>query len=175
MSHAASQQHEENPQLARLLDYCRALAGQHALPLADDFRPRDVRWALGWISLIDVLDRGADFRFRLFGTMCQSVYGLDLTGKKLSEIERCGTFTGLRGNYEEVVNLRRPALKFVTFLWANGSEIGFERLLMPFVDREDEVCRILIAADCGMAEQDAIIVRGIGLPTMIQSGTSLLT
>ena len=161
---------QDHPQVARLLDHCTALAGERELPLAADFRPADVRWAIGYISIIDVLDHGEDYRFRLFGSICQSVYGADLTGIKLSEIEHRGDFVGVRENYNEVVRGRRPVYTASRFIWANGNKLSFGRLLIPFADENGEVCRILAAADCGMPGEDAMMLRGLGLPTMLQNG-----
>jgi len=162
--------HATHPDLAHLLDHCRKLAGENELPRAEDFRPSDTRWAIGWISLVDVLDGGADFRIRLFGSVCQSVFGADLTGLRLSQIESAGSFVGMTSDYVKVVHDRRPAYHSGKVIWPNGTELCFDRLLVPFAGRNGDVCRIVAAADCGMPAEDVVIMRGFGPPTVIADG-----
>jgi hypothetical protein len=53
--------------------------------------PHEMRPALGFISLLDVVDGGADFRYRLFGTIPTAVSGFDMTRRWLSQ-HRAGTY-----------------------------------------------------------------------------------
>jgi hypothetical protein len=160
------------PDLAYLLDYCRGLSAGAALPRAEDFRPTDVRRAVGWINLIDVIDGGADFRIRLFGTVWQSVYGIDITGQLLSSMERYGHFNGVRDDYLKAVKTRQPVFHLGKVVWSNGSELSFGRLLVPFVGDGGQVCRLLLAADCGMSAEDVIMLRGHGLPQLALDGST---
>jgi len=162
---------ETYPHLARLHDYCCSLAGADGLPRAEDFRPGDARWAIGWINLVDVIDGGADFCFRLFGSVCQSVYGANLTGVRLSQIESAGSFVGMSSDYAKIVRNRRTAYYPGRIIWPNGMELCFGRLLVPFADHDGDVCRIVVATDCGMSAEDVIMMCGFGPPTVIAHDT----
>src|SRR3546814_2328999 len=49
--------------------------------------PFNLRPALGYVLLIDVEDDGWDGRFRLYGTRVAEMYGEDMTGRRVSEID----------------------------------------------------------------------------------------
>jgi hypothetical protein len=152
------------PDFERLLGCWHRLAGTTALPRAADFHPGDARWLVGRIYLVDVLDGGADFRCRLFGLFWQTVYGIDMTGRRLSELETAGQFTNVREGYSKVVETRQPLLQTAKLIWPGGKEIEYARFLVPFGDAQLNVSRILVAGDCGMALEDLIMLCGIGLP-----------
>lgn len=82
----ASGQHMA-PALAELYRAWRAKAGDRPAPSRADFEIADLRPWLGLLVLIDVVDGGADFFYRVYGTEITSFYGNDLTGKRLSSVE----------------------------------------------------------------------------------------
>lgn len=71
--------------LAALIEYWSALKKDGALPLADRIDPLEMRRALGYVMLVDSIEDGEDFRYRLFGSAVAAVSGFDMTGKLLSE------------------------------------------------------------------------------------------
>ena len=156
------------PIITRVLEHWLSLSAGGALPRADAFRPGDVRWAVGCIILLDVIGGGADFRFRLFGSVCQSVYGVDVTGLLLSDLERLGHLAGARTDYTAVVTSRTPLFRPGKVVWPNGRELAFGRILVPFVDKHDAVCRIVLTTDSGMPAEDVIMLCGQGVPRFVQ-------
>ncbi len=97
----------ELPQLAFLLRYWEGLPRQTNAPgphlkLID---PLDMREALGFVALIDIVDGGADFLYRVDGTRIAERYGADLTGRRTSETDK--------GSYAAafLVAIYRAALK----------------------------------------------------------------
>ena len=75
-------------QLAFLLDYWNGLRGDGAMAPAKAIQPLEMRPALGWICLIDVLDDGLDFHYRVYGSDIAHCVGADLTGTRLSDYTR---------------------------------------------------------------------------------------
>jgi hypothetical protein len=150
--------------MVRLARYCAALAGPADMPNRRDFRPADVAWLLGRIYLIDVLDSGVDYCFRLFGTFWEKMYGTDLTGKLLSEIEATGNLTALRGDYDKVVAARTPFFHPGKLVWPNQISINYERLLVPFSGDDSQVSLILVAVGCDVSLDDLVYFRGKGGP-----------
>lgn len=71
--------------LAALIEYWTALRENGGLPLAERIDPLEMRRALGYVMLVDVIENGEDFRYRLFGSAVASVSGFDMTGRRLSE------------------------------------------------------------------------------------------
>ncbi|MEE8371893.1 MAG: PAS domain-containing protein, partial [Sphingomonadales bacterium] len=55
------------------------------MPSRADFQPRETVRFLPLISLIDVLEDGRDYRFRLVGSAVEAMLQTSLTGLKLSE------------------------------------------------------------------------------------------
>jgi hypothetical protein len=71
--------------LRALLEYWSTLRRTEALPRAELIDPLAMRRALGYVMLVDVVESGRDFRYRLFGSAIAAVSGFDMTGHLLSE------------------------------------------------------------------------------------------
>ncbi len=69
--------------LRRFHDYWRGKRRGDALPGRADIDPLEFPWALGFVTLHDVLPDG-DFRVRLDATKATDFFGTDLTGTRLS-------------------------------------------------------------------------------------------
>ena len=146
--------------ILRLAKHCDALAGTQPLPRRRDLRPAQMTWILGRLYLIDVLDGGGDYSFRLFGIFWEKMYGTDLTGNRLSAIEGAGQLTVLRSDYDAVVAARAPALHPGRLVWPNQKSIKYERLLVPFSDDGERVSLILVAAGCDVSLDELVLHRG---------------
>ena len=137
------------------------------MPRRRGFRPAAVSRMLGKIYLIDVLDGGTDYRFRLFGTFWEKLYGFDITDQKLSELESAGHLTTLRGDYDTVVSTRKPLFHAGKLVWPGGKSVRYERLLVPLSDDDEGVSQILVAAGCDVALDDLTLHKGKGRPQLI--------
>ena len=147
--------------------YCERLAEGRRMPQRREFRPAAVSRMLGKLYLIDVIDSGADYRFRLFGTFWEKLYGFDLTDQRLGELESAGHLAALRGDYDAVVSTRQPLFHAGRLVWPNGKSIKYERLLVPLSDDDENVSQILVAAGCDVAFVDLVTQRGKGRPELI--------
>ena len=70
-----------------LYDYWRSCADARQMPSRGDIDPTLMRDCLPNISLIDILDGLASAVVRLAGTRVRDVYGFELTGKCLGDLE----------------------------------------------------------------------------------------
>jgi len=130
-------------QLQFLLGYWRERAGERRAPTIRDIDPIEMRPALGFIVLADVIAGGADFRFRLYGSAVAAVSGFDLTGKRLSEHPAPDYVSAFylalyRAAYrraESVSTTHRPPPAVHTHAW--------HRLMLPLADDSGEVVRFL--------------------------------
>jgi len=78
---------EMAPALAALYAKWREKAAGRLAPSRADFDMADLRPWLGFLVLIDVIDGGADFFYRVYGTEVTAFYGNDLTATRLSDVE----------------------------------------------------------------------------------------
>jgi hypothetical protein len=134
----------EDRRLGQLLDYWRALPRTGDLPAAETIDPAALVFILGWLMIIDPIDGGADFNYRLYGTNIAEVMGRDLTGCKLSDsFPQVAAFAS--GVYRNAMRDRRPVLtrhtpprRIVVSRW--------ERLILPFAGSDGSVARFLVGA-----------------------------
>jgi hypothetical protein len=73
------------PQLRFLRRYWTDLARGRAMPRAGDIDAIEMRPALGYVVLLDVIAGGRDFHYRLFGSLIAAASGFDVTGKRVSQ------------------------------------------------------------------------------------------
>lgn len=122
--------HIREPRTAALLEFYRWLpagAGPPQRSLADAVSLKP--W-LGNLMILEPIDGGEDFRYRLYGTAIAEVAGFDMTGRRVSDFaSRTGAF--FMGIYQRAMaddsvwlthNLGEHARRFV--VW--------ERLVLPF-------------------------------------------
>jgi hypothetical protein len=134
----------EDRRLGQLLDYWRGLPRTGDLPAAEVIDPAALVFILGWLMIMDPIDGGADFSYRLYGTNIAEVTGRDLTGCKLSDsFPQVAAFTS--SVYRNAMRDRRPVLtrhtpprRIAVSRW--------ERLILPFAGPDGSVSRFLVGA-----------------------------
>jgi hypothetical protein len=130
--------------LAQLLAYWRGLAGEGDLPPAPAIDPAALVFILGWLMIIDPLEGGADFKYRLYGSSIAEVTGRDLTGCKVSDsFPAFAAFTS--EVYRNAMRDRRPVLT----RHSPPKQIAvtrWERLILPFAGSDGAVIRFLVGA-----------------------------
>src|SRR5215469_17698305 len=75
-----------HPDLQRLYDYWDSRRGGRRYPARSDLDPVEFGFALGNVTLIDVLYEPLRFRFRLMGGLQAQRVGQDMTGKMVDEL-----------------------------------------------------------------------------------------
>lgn len=101
--------------------------------------------ALGYLLLVEVVDGGRDFSYRLFGTHVAAVSGFDMTHKLLSDHPASTYIREFSIALYRAVMIRRepvwshygPAMAVSTAAW--------ERIVLPLVDGDGTICRFLVA------------------------------
>ena len=134
----------EDDRLAQLLEHWRGLARVGDLPPAEAIEPTALVFILGWLMIVDPLDGGADFKYRLYGSSIAAVTGRDLTGCKVSDsFPAFAAFTS--AVYRNAIRDRRPVLtrhsppkEIVVSRW--------ERLILPYAGSDGGVVRFLVGA-----------------------------
>ncbi len=157
-----------HPELVRLARHCESLAAPSQLPRREDFDPAPLlRYLFGRLYIVDVLDGGTDYRFRLFGMYWQTIYGSNLAGKRLSDIEATGNLLNLRAHYDACVAKRAPIFRPGKLVWPDRRAIAYQRLLIPFSDGDSRVSMLLCAAYCDISREDLCLFQGAGLPQLV--------
>ena len=96
-----------HPKLDALCELWESKRKGGALPARADFDVFELRPWLGHLNVIEVIDGGRDYRYRLHGNDLVQLLGMDLTGRRLSDLapEMQGT---IRAEHEEVLATRGP-------------------------------------------------------------------
>lgn len=72
--------------LSELVSYWRAKHVDGRLPKRSDIDPAEIKAHLPYMFMIDVVDGGREYRFRLIGTELAVINGRDSTGKTFAEV-----------------------------------------------------------------------------------------
>ncbi len=134
-----------DPPLRFLLQYWQSLCpASGGIPPANAISPLEMRPALGYILLIEALDEGWDGRFRLYGTKVAEMYGRDMTGRLLSEIDG-GNYISqfFRALYRAVWFSRQPVFCHHEPP-PRVSVRDWRRLLLPLAGPDGNVSRFLV-------------------------------
>jgi hypothetical protein len=99
------------PMLRQLYEYWDQRRGTREFPGRPDIDPIDMRFALGYISLVDVLYEPMRFRYRLHGSIIAARLGIDMTGKFVDEIPEPDRRGFVAENFRGVVVARQPLLR----------------------------------------------------------------
>ncbi|WP_419904914.1 PAS domain-containing protein [Kiloniella sp.] len=130
-----------NPQFKIALAWWNAARNNRSYPSPQDVDPILLKSILGRIALLDVIENGADFRYRLYGSEIVPKIGKDLTGKLLSEI-----WTPIRPffmiNYRAIL-LRKEPLYTIHQPHHSLELSKWERLILPLGIGE-EVQRLMV-------------------------------
>jgi hypothetical protein len=134
----------QDPRLLQLYEYWLARKGTRRFPSRRDIDPLDIRFILGHVMLVDVVDKALRFRVRLHGTEMVERAGYELTGKFLDDlpiteyrryvIERC---KGLVASGEPTL-IRHDRI-------LDGRSRQYEALWLPFSEDGQNVTTLLCA------------------------------
>jgi|SRR5579863_7713155 len=130
-------------QLRFLQRYWKGRAADRRAPHFREIDAMEMKPALGFIVLMDVLDQGNDFHCRLFGSSVAAVSGFDMTGKRVREHKASSYIVSFfvaayRAAYqrgEPLYTIHRPPLTVHTNAW--------HRLMLPLHDDEGRIVRFL--------------------------------
>lgn len=124
--------------LRRLLAHWLQMRGRRRMPARADFDPLAVRYALGYLSLIEVHRDPLRFYFRLDGTKQVELFGIDCTRRYLDEAMPADHAAMAIASYSDAVARREPRYhrRKVAF---HGRLIDYEVLILPFSSDGEQV------------------------------------
>ena len=125
------QDYSTDPVLAQALAYWRAKRGARAMPARRDIDPTEIGSLLPHLQLIDVVDGGVRYRYRLAGTSLVTAFGREYTGRYLDEL-----FAGERLAYAQrvfatVCSRQKPVFLRNRYSTTRDVDMMANRLYMP--------------------------------------------
>jgi len=136
--------YRDDPILGPALAYWIDKRGGRLLPRKRDIDPTEIpRKVLPHLQLIDVIDGGARFRFRLVGTAVVNAYGKDYTGRYADELFPDDRLNFIQGIYRTVCDSKTPILARNKYHTPKKIELFATRIYMPVSDDHLNVRYIL--------------------------------
>lgn len=136
----------KSPALDFLRDYWEKRRAGRAMPARADMNPTAFKAHLDCTAMIDVLDGGAEFRYRLVGTALTSYFLSDPTGLTLSAAwpgAADPVAVRVRANLLRIVQLRAPIHVWGMLEWSSARHEPFDALYLPLSDDGENVNMIL--------------------------------
>lgn len=124
--------------LRRLVAHWQQMRGPRRMPSRADFDPLAVRYALGYLSLIEVHRDPLRFYFRLDGTKQVELFGLDCTRRYLDEAMPGDHAAMAVASYSQAVARREPCYhrRKIAF---HERLIDYEVVILPFSNDGERV------------------------------------
>lgn len=119
-------------QLAALLALWDQRRAGRVMPARRELSVEDLKPWLGHLILLDVLEDGADFRYRLYGSRLVDRFGADWTGITVSLLPPAGRAAVL-AEYRSAWQSRRPRLIRDNRI-VGQEECRFAELVLPLSD-----------------------------------------
>jgi hypothetical protein len=124
--------------LRHLVAHWRRICRDRRMPARADFDPLEVRFAVGYISLIAVQRDPLRFHFRLDGTKQVELFGIDCTGRYLDEAMPADHAAMATASYRAVVERGEPSYhqRKIPF---HERLIDYEIVILPFSNDGERV------------------------------------
>jgi len=135
--------YRDDPILGPALAYWMQKRGDRLMPSRRDIDPTEIpRKILPNLQLIDVVDGGARFRYRLVGTATVEAYGKDFTGQHPDEIFSPDLRNFLHDTFCRVCRSQAPLYLRNRYITARNLQLFSARIYMPLSDDAAEVSHI---------------------------------
>lgn len=124
-------------------DYWLGLKGDALLPSCEQLDPLDF---FSYLSRVFIAEGRTvkDLRIRLAGTIYRELYGFEITAKHIAELIPFDKRQDLMCSYARCLDQKTPVYEVNKMTWRErGSEVSYERILLPFGSAEGGVERIL--------------------------------
>lgn len=104
--------------IQRFIDLWDERRAGRPMPSRSDFVPEDLREWFGHVLILDVIEGGADFYYRLVGVEIARALGRDYTGRRMTECIYDDSRAAVIEEFREVVEACRPVLREGHVTWA---------------------------------------------------------
>jgi hypothetical protein len=167
--------------LRRLVGYWIALAAGRAMPAFADFDPVAVPWALSRLFVVQVVDGGADFVYRLAGERINERHGGSVAGRSVAELFRPGPVAGLLDRWRRVAGDPAACYTESRHPTTNGLLLHGRRVVMPLGPADGPVDHLIgmaafeapVPGRSSIAEPGVVDVRWVPLRPTAGAGSGL--
>jgi hypothetical protein len=143
-----SVEHLVSERLVGVLDAWKRMAAGRAAPRREEITPALLRTALPWIWMVDVVDGGKDFRFRLAGDRVIQFLGRRYAGELISESLDNPFFQRMRAILAECTEHKKPLAVGPLRSNLKGKEFfEIEIVVMPLSENGRQVSALFGAMD----------------------------
>lgn len=133
----------ESEHLRFLHDYWRRRARADGLPLSSGIDALDLKPVLGYVMLLEPTETDDDFLYRVYGSIIAEKGGLELTGKRVSEVPSSMVAAYFLATYRAVV-VRRCSLLARHTTHHTIQITQWDRLILPFANPSGRIDRLLV-------------------------------
>ena len=136
--------YRDDPILGPALAYWNQKRGARSMPSKQDIDPTEIPpKILPYLQMLDVIDGGARFRYRLVGTASAEAYGMDYTGKIADEIFPDDRLRLVHALYRTVVDTRLPLFSRNRYHTAKNIDLFIHRIYLPLSNDDTDTHHIL--------------------------------
>lgn len=129
------------------LEYWESIRGDRSVPRRSDFDPTDIPRLLTHVVFLEVIDGGADFRFRVIGDAVRSVSFGNHTGQVMSSLSHISHDGPLMTGLRSAVTSRAPVRAPVPYEGPLKEVVLRDHLILPFTGADGEVSHLLLTID----------------------------
>ena len=138
--------YRSDPILGPALEHWIGKCGTRSMPRKRDIDPTEIpRSVLPHLQIIDVIDGGARFRFRLIGSALVAARGNDCTGKYAEEILPDDRLRLALRVYRTVCETKAPLFSRNRYYTPRRNDLFANRIYMPLSDDGINVHHIIAA------------------------------
>jgi hypothetical protein len=123
----------DHPGLRDFYAHWLAKRGGKRVPARADIDPVEIHRFLPNIFMMDVIDGGRRFRYRLVGTAVGNALG-DYSGRYVDEALPPAQYAIYHVKYQRVVHELAMIYEAVRVFWQDGPPVVFRRLMLPLSD-----------------------------------------
>lgn len=131
----------------RLRAYWHARRGDRAMPARKDIDPIDLPSLLSHLVLVDVVDRGVDFRMRLVGTVVRERSSANPVGRLFSEQFPSQGNSQMWRDYSRVVTERQPITADIAYVGQDEYTRRARHILFPLSSDGEAVDMVMTLVD----------------------------
>ncbi|HVJ43604.1 MAG TPA: PAS domain-containing protein [Dongiaceae bacterium] len=125
--------------LRQLYRYWDEKRGSRRMPSRGDIDPLDLSYCLGYLCLVEI--EAVDplrFRFRVDGSNCVEISGIEMTGRYVDEIPQSEYRTIMEDAYRQIYLTKAPHFYADDEVW-DDRRYRTEGLLLPLSDDDSSV------------------------------------
>lgn len=131
------------PEQRQIYDYWCACAGNLNMPSRDHINPGDIPHLLPFVSLIEIEDDPVRYKVRLAGTSLYDIYGGEITGRYVDDLDWAPNQEYWISSYRRVVDAALPAQGVVRSPYERSEHLTQFWLRLPLASGEGDIKMIL--------------------------------